>query len=94
MTITEEELKRIAHLARLHLSDEEKTLFRGQLDRILDHFRKLREIPLEDVPPTSHVVDLENVFREDTRENSLGKDSLRKISEHLEEDGFRVPRVV
>ena len=89
------ELAQLAHLARLQLSDEELSLYGGQLGTVLEHFRTLQELDLNGVPPTTHVVDLQNVFRDDVPRPSMNRSEvLRNASGHLEEDCIRVPKAV
>lgn len=58
-------MKHIAWLARVNLSKEEEELFTQQFNEILDYFKKIDELDTEKVPPTFHIIDLKNVFRED-----------------------------
>ena len=60
--ISQEEVRYIAHLARLELSKEEEERFTGQLKEILTYVNKLKEIDTENVPPTSHLFPLKNVL--------------------------------
>jgi aspartyl-tRNA(Asn)/glutamyl-tRNA(Gln) amidotransferase subunit C len=55
----------VARLARLELSDDEVTRMAAELSKVLDHIEKIRELDLEGVPPTSHVIDVSNVLRPD-----------------------------
>ena len=55
----------VAHLARLHLTAQEKTELQGQLEHILDYVNQLSELDVRDVPPTSHAVPVANVLRAD-----------------------------
>jgi len=63
--ISPEEVAHVAHLARLALSEAEQEQFTAQLGAILDYMAQLNEVPTDGVEPTSHVLDLVNVFRED-----------------------------
>jgi len=65
MPIEREQVLHIARLARVGLSEEEVQRFEAQLSQILDYFQVLQELDTSDVPPTSHVLPLENVMRED-----------------------------
>ena len=65
MKISKEEIEHIAVLARLSLTEEEKELFGSQLSGILGYMEQLNELDTKDVEPTSHVLALENVMRED-----------------------------
>jgi len=55
----------VAKLARLRLDDDEVEKMAAELTHVLDHIEKIRELDLENVPPTSHVVDVVNVMRTD-----------------------------
>lgn len=63
--LTTQEVQKIAKLARLHLTDEEIELYRGQLSSILDYVGQLKEVNTDGVEPTRQVTGLQNVMRED-----------------------------
>ncbi len=65
MELSHEEVRRIAELAKLALTDEEVALYAGQLSKILDYFRKLQELDTSHIPPTASVLPLKNVMRPD-----------------------------
>lgn len=67
MAISREELRKLAELARLNLSDEEISAIESDLNRVLEHFEQLQQLQLHDVPLTPHSVDSINVLREDER---------------------------
>ena len=69
-TLSEEQVRHIAHLARLSLSDEEVKKFSTELSSILDYIEILNELDTESVEPTAQVTGLTNVFREDTVQES------------------------
>lgn len=71
MSLTQADVEKIAHLARLDLTEAEMARFQGQLSAILDYAEKLNELDLDGVPPTAHAVSQQNVFREDKAEPSL-----------------------
>lgn len=64
--ISKEEVKHIAKLARLGLTEPEIEKFQRELSSILDYIEKLKEVDIKNVEPTSHALKIENVFREDT----------------------------
>lgn len=66
MELSHDEVRKIAELAKLQLSDEEVALYAGQLSSILGYFRKLQEVDTSSIPPTASVLPLKNVFRADT----------------------------
>jgi aspartyl-tRNA(Asn)/glutamyl-tRNA(Gln) amidotransferase subunit C len=94
MSITVKDVEHVANLARLELSEQEKEQFAGQLNAILQYADKLNELDTADVEPTSHVLPLFNVMRDDEVRASLSiEDVLANAPE--EEDGqFKVPAVL
>jgi aspartyl-tRNA(Asn)/glutamyl-tRNA(Gln) amidotransferase subunit C len=94
MKIAREEIEHIALLARLSLSVEEKDLFGHQLSSILDYMEKLNELDTRDIEPTSHVLPLSNVMRDDLPVASIPReDALLNAPSHTEKF-FRVPKIV
>ncbi|UCF30767.1 MAG: Asp-tRNA(Asn)/Glu-tRNA(Gln) amidotransferase subunit GatC [bacterium] len=94
MKITPELVEHIAHLARLELSGEEKVRMEAQLADILDYIGLLDELDTSDVPPTSHVMDVYNVFREDEVRPSLPVDKGLANAPEKAGTAFRVPRII
>ena len=89
--IDRDQVLHVAKLARLKLTDDEVAQMSGELSTILDHIAKIGELDLEDVPPTSHVVELENVLREDEPRPSLERERALEQAPDTADDGFRVP---
>ena len=91
--ISEEEVRHVANLARLGLTDEEVTKMREQLGAILDSIEKIQELDLEGVPPTANPLNLTNVFRPDEPRGELTpEEALSPAPEPI--DGlFAVPRI-
>lgn len=81
----------VAKLARLRLTDDEVERMSGELSGILDHIETIGRLDLDDVPPTSHVVELENVLRADEPRPSLPRDRALEHAPDAARDGFRVP---
>lgn len=94
MKISLEEVSHIARLARLHLSQEEKEKFSSQLNNILTYMEKLNELDTSNIEPTSHVIPLKNVFREDRLEPSLSSEEALKNAPDRSDNFFRVPRII
>jgi len=69
--LTEEEVKHVAKLAKLSLSEQEVKKFQGQLSEVLDYIDVLKKLETKNIEPTSQVTGLENVFREDESLKSL-----------------------
>ena len=86
-----EQVLHVARLARLRLSDEEVERFGGELSKITDWIDKIGELDLEDVKPTSHVVEVENALRADEPRPSLPPDVALASAPQTAEGGFRVP---
>jgi aspartyl-tRNA(Asn)/glutamyl-tRNA(Gln) amidotransferase subunit C len=70
MSITKKDVEHVARLARLALTEEEKERYTAQLSSILGYIEKLNELDTTDVPPTSHVFPVTNIWREDRAEPS------------------------
>ena len=68
--ITKEEVKKVAHLARLELNENEINNHARQLEKILDYIRQLEKIDTDDVPCTTRAIEVVNVFRKDEKKNS------------------------
>ena len=82
----------VARLARLELTDEEVERFSGELSKVLDHIEKISELgDLADVPPTSHVVEVENALRADEPRPSWPRDVMLDSAPDAGQGGFRVP---
>lgn len=91
--ITKEDVEHIGWLARIEISEQEKAEYMEKLNSVLDYFGQLDEVATDDVPPTYHVIDLHNVFREDVVEESLSQDEVLANTEHKQEGTFKVPRI-
>ena len=94
MAISPKEVELLSHLARIQLTPEELTRFAGQLEEILSYVEKLKSAKTEGVPPTSHVLPLSNVFREDKLQPSLPTDQALADAPEKEGPYFKVPRVI
>lgn len=94
MKITKEQIQHIAVLSRLNLSEEEKDLFGSQLSSILDYMDQLNELDTRETEPTSHVLSLSNVMRDDILASSLpGEEALKNAPSHSQ-NFYRVPRII
>ncbi|MFN2615817.1 MAG: Asp-tRNA(Asn)/Glu-tRNA(Gln) amidotransferase subunit GatC [Thermoleophilaceae bacterium] len=89
--IGRDQVLHVARLARLRLSDQEVDRMAGELSQILDHIEKIGELELEEVEPTSHVVELENVLRDDEPRPSWPRERALEEAPDVAEGGFRVP---
>jgi aspartyl-tRNA(Asn)/glutamyl-tRNA(Gln) amidotransferase subunit C len=93
MLITREEVLHVARLARLEIPEGEIDRLRGELEAILDAVGKVAELDLADVPPTSHPLDLVNVWADDEPRSSLSAEDALKNAPDAAEGAFRVPAV-
>lgn len=84
----------VAKLARLGLSDEEKTLFAKQLGDILDFAASLQKLKTDDLPPSSHAIPIRNVWREDEVKPFANISSLIANAPAEENGAFKVPRIM
>ena len=89
--IERDQVLHVARLARLRLTDAEIDRMSGELSSILDHIEKIEELDLDDVEPTSHVIDVENVLRPDEPRPSMPRDRALEPAPDPAEGGFRVP---
>ena len=89
--IERDQVLHVAKLARLRLADDELDRMADEMSKILEHVETMNELDLEDVEPTSHVVDLTNVLREDTPRPSLDRDRALEQAPDAADGGFRVP---
>jgi aspartyl-tRNA(Asn)/glutamyl-tRNA(Gln) amidotransferase subunit C len=87
-------VEHIAHLARLALTDSEKEKFAAQLAGILSYVEKLRELDTSGIEPTSHVVTIGNVVREDKVSPSLAQDEALMNAPDRAGNLYRVPRII
>jgi len=94
MDITVRDVEHVALLARLKLSDREKELFAGQLGAILRYIEKLNELDTDGVEPTSHVLPISNVMRDDEPRPSWPLDKVLENAPDKEDGQFRVPAVL
>jgi aspartyl-tRNA(Asn)/glutamyl-tRNA(Gln) amidotransferase subunit C len=91
MAIDREQLRHVAHLARLELSDEELDRLGAQLNDIIEAVSKVSELDLSDVPATSHPLDVVNVWADDEPRPCLTVDEAFANAPEREGDYFKVP---
>ncbi len=94
MKITMEMVERVAELARLSFSREEKEQLTRQLDAILTYVEKLNELDTTGVEPTSHVLPIKNVFKTDVVKPSLTPDEALSNAPERSGDFYRVPKII
>jgi len=94
MKLSHDEVKHLAVLARLGLSEADLDRFGDQLSNILDNFEILQEVETTDILPTSHSIALENVLREDESAPSLSAEDVLNNAPDQEENYFKVRAVL
>ncbi|NIK72377.1 MULTISPECIES: Asp-tRNA(Asn)/Glu-tRNA(Gln) amidotransferase subunit GatC [unclassified Paenibacillus] len=94
MSITIKDVEHVANLARLELSNEEKEQFTGQLNAILKYAEKLDSLNTDNVEPTSHVLPITNVMREDITRESLPIEKVLLNAPDEEDGQIKVPAVL
>ncbi len=93
MSLSRRDVEKIASLARLELSEDEKILYQEQLSAILAYAERLNELDLQDVPPTASAVPLTNVLREDEVRPSLALEDTLFNAPDADQDQFRIQPV-
>ena len=94
MSITVKDVQHVAKLARLQLSPEEEAPFTEQMNAILQYAEKLNELDTENVKPTTHVLQVSNVMREDVVKDSLTQEEALLNAPDDEDGHFKVPAVL
>lgn len=94
MSVTKDEVKRIAKLAKLKFKDNEIVKFTDDLNKILEYVNKLNELDTENVEPLSHPIEGANVFREDNLTKSVDTEDALKNAPDSSTEYFRVPKVI
>jgi len=92
--ITLDQVKHVARLARLALSDEKLTRLAGQLENILEYVDKISEVDTAGVEPTAHAMALTNALREDVAEPALSVEQVLQNAPETDGPFFRVPKVI
>ena len=92
--ITKEEVKKVAHLARLELSEDQINNHADQLEKILEYIKQLEKIDTEDVPCTTRAIEVTNVFRKDENKNFDCNEELLELGPSREDEYFKVPKII
>ena len=92
--LTKEEVKHVAHLARHAITEEEAEKFAEQLGKITDFAEQLNELDTTNVEPTSHVLPLVNVLREDVAKEGLSRDKVMLNVKEQEAGQIKVPSIM
>ena len=88
------DIEKIARLARLKLTEEEQTRLGRHLAGILEHIDQLNRLDTENVEPTSHVLPLQNVFREDEVKPTFEDGKYLPLAPRQDKDHYEVPKIL
>ena len=94
MAVSLDDVRKVAHLAKLELSEEEEARIAEDLGQMLDYMAALNELDTDNVLPTAHVLPISNVFREDTVMPSLPQAEALANAPSSGHGHFRVPKVI
>lgn len=92
--IDREQVRKVAHLARLELTPQEEELFTTQLGSILDYFEQLNELDVEKVQPTTRAIDVSNVTRPDQLQPYPNREEILQAAPEQEGEYFKVPKII
>ena len=92
--ITKNEVKKVAHLARLELNEDEINKHAEQLEKILEYIKQLEKIDTYDVPCTTRAIEVINVFRKDEKKKYDSTEKLLELCPSKEDKYFKVPKIL
>ena len=92
--IDEAQVRKVAKLSRLELTETEVQEFTGQLSAILDYVEKMNELDTDNVEPLAHCLPISNVFREDRVKESLGVEKALANAPQRDDHFFKVPKIL
>ncbi len=92
--INKDEVKKVAHLARLELNEDEINSHAEQLEKILKYIKQLEKIDTEEVPCTTRAIEVINVFRKDKNKISDCVEDLLELGPSREDKFFKVPKII
>ncbi|MDF5710253.1 MAG: Asp-tRNA(Asn)/Glu-tRNA(Gln) amidotransferase subunit GatC [Nostoc sp. S4] len=92
--IDQEQVHKVANLARLELTQQEEEQFTTQLGSILDYIQQLNELDVNDVPPTTRAIDVSNVTRQDELQPYADRESILNGAPEQEGEFFKVPKIL
>ena len=92
--ITKNEVKKVAHLARLELNEDEINKHAEQLEKILEYIKQLEKIDTHDVPCTTRAIEVINVFRKDEKKNYDYTEDILELGPSKEDKYFKVPKIL
>ncbi|MBV8128004.1 MAG: Asp-tRNA(Asn)/Glu-tRNA(Gln) amidotransferase subunit GatC [Planctomycetaceae bacterium] len=94
MSLTIDDVAKVALLARLRVSPDELQMFTGQLNSIMDYVAQLQQLETTDVEPLSHGIEVRNVFRDDVRGDPLPREAALLNAPKRNQESFLVPAVL
>jgi len=94
MALNKDTIKQVAHLARLEMEPAQLEKLSGQLNDILGFIDKLNKLDISNISPTSHILPINNVLREDTPKESLPLDKVLSNAPKKKGNFFSVPKVI
>ena len=94
MSLSIDEVRKVAQLARLELNDDELHNQTGRINSLIEQFEALQAVDVEGVEPTSHSIPLFNVFREDEVRRSLSREQVLANAPEARDECFVVPRII
>ena len=92
--ISSSDVRKVAHLARLELPEDQIEPYTEQLEEILSYVDQLQEIDTENIPPTTRAVEVVNAMREDVVEVNSSREDILNQAPNREGDFFRVPKIL
>ncbi|MCM3666580.1 Asp-tRNA(Asn)/Glu-tRNA(Gln) amidotransferase subunit GatC [Mesobacillus subterraneus] len=92
--ISEDQVKHVAHLARLAITEEEAEMLTNQLDKIITFAEQLNELDTDNVEPTAHVLEIKNVMREDRAQQGLPREEVLKNAPEHQDGQIKVPGIM
>lgn len=94
MKINENDIQKVAKLARLELDPAEREEFSRQLNDIIEYVEKINELDTSGVKPADHIVELKNVFRDDSVQKSVDVSELEKMAPSFRNGHIVVPKII
>lgn len=89
-----DQVRKVANLARLQLTEAEQQQFTGQLNRILEYVQQLDELDTTDIAPTTRAIEVSNITRPDRLEIFAEREAILASAPDREEDFFKVPKIL
>ena len=92
--LNNQQIRKIAHLARLNIDPKEEEKFASQLGDVIKQFEMLNELETEKVIPTIHAIELKNITRDDVSQTCMNRDLLLEEAPSREGEFFKVPKIL